>query len=116
MIVYDLGAFESTDCSAITHSVVPVHYETSDATMKWVLLSLWRHLTNIIEMIRTSSKLRVLRFVASRRASNGGGAGPSGVRSGEIEVFGVVVVQDTDKENWDLDGVIIAAEAKRNGL
>lgn len=55
-------------------------------------------------------------FVVSIRASNSGGAGPSGVRRGEEEMSDAVVMKEVDQEHWDLGGVMTATEANESIL
>lgn len=45
------------------------------------------------------------------RANNGGGAGPSDVPRGEMDVYDAVKAEKADEENRDLDGLMNAAEA-----
>lgn len=50
------------------------------------------------------------------RPINGGGDGPHDIGSGEEEASDVVVVKEVDEKDWNLNGVMTAAEADECGL
>lgn len=55
-----------------------------------------------------------IQFVTLLRANNSGGAYLRGICSGEKEVSEVAVVQEADKNNWDVDGVVTATKAEKS--
>lgn len=67
-------------------------------------------------MVQTCSIFRVLQnrlnLLHLRRANNSGSADVSGVRSGDEEVSDACVVEESDKDDCDLDRVMNGAEAK----
>lgn len=60
---------------------------------------LHRYCRGCTDLLHTSSVAEQSQFVPSLRANNGGGSGQSGVRSGEEELSGAVVVEEVNEED-----------------
>lgn len=69
-----------------------------------------------MDLFQSPSLVEQSQFVASLKANNSGGAGPSEIHSGEELLSDAVVVGGADEEDWDLDRILTAAEAYESGL
>lgn len=71
-------------------------------------------------MIQTCSKFQVSRnsriWLPRNEQTLVGGACLIDVRSEEQEVSDVVIAEEADKEDWDFDGAMTAAEGNGSGL
>lgn len=68
------------------------------------------------DLLQISSLTEQFQFVAILWTNSNDGAGPGGVRRGGEEVSDSMKAERVDKEAWDPDRMITAAESKGIGL
>lgn len=75
-----------------------------------------RYCSDSTDLLQILNLAEQSQFDGMLRANKCGGGGSSGVRRCEEELSDAVVVEETDEEDWNLDGVMTGPESNGSGL
>lgn len=103
----------------MTHIAVPVSFKderrNDGMVFAFALVALGQYRHDYIDLFQSPSFVEHTQLLALVEVSSGGYPGPSGVSDCKKDVSDVVKLE-ADKEDWNFDGVMTAAEASGSDL